>query len=49
MPIHASKRAWVFETVATGYAIGFNQSGLLTHRYWGKRLPRIEDYPRKPG
>jgi alpha-galactosidase len=38
----------VLETQATGYALGLNKSGLLTHRYWGPRLPRPEDYPPAP-
>jgi alpha-galactosidase len=48
MPIHASDRGWVLETRATSYAFGLNQAGLLAHRYWGPRLPRIEDYPPAP-
>lgn len=46
MPIQASSIQWVLETDHTAYVFGLNQAGLLTHRYWGPRLPRITDYPR---
>jgi alpha-galactosidase len=39
---------WVLETARSGYALGFNQAGLLTHRYWGPRLPHPDDYPSPP-
>jgi len=45
MPIQASSTQWILETDHTAYAFGLNQAGLLTHRYWGLRLPRITDYP----
>ncbi|MBI5294618.1 MAG: alpha-galactosidase [Chloroflexi bacterium] len=45
MPIHASPNGWVLETRHTAYAFGLNQAGLLTHRYWGARLPYLADYP----
>ena len=45
MPIHPSPTGWVLETRNTAYALGLNQAGLLTHRYWGARLPYINDYP----
>lgn len=48
MPIHSNDRSWVLETQTTAYAIGLNEAGLLTHRYWGARVPRIEDYPPAP-
>jgi alpha-galactosidase len=48
MPIHATDRGWVLETNTTAYALGFNQAGLLTHRYWGARLPDPADYPAPP-
>src|SRR5262245_2133734 len=48
MPIHATNQGWVLETDTTGYALGLNAAGLLTHRYWGPRLPRSEDYPPAP-
>ncbi|HEU5012024.1 MAG TPA: alpha-galactosidase, partial [Roseiflexaceae bacterium] len=35
----------VLETRATSYALGLNKAGLLTHRYWGARLPQPDDYP----
>ena len=45
MPIYSSPTGWVLETCNTAYAIGINEIGLLTHRYWGARLPFVEDYP----
>ena len=45
MPIHSSPTGWVLETRNTAYAIGINEVGLLTHCYWGARLPFVEDYP----
>lgn len=45
MPIRATAQGWVLETKTTAYALGFNQAGLLTHCYWGARLPYPEDYP----
>ena len=45
MPIHASADSWILETQNTAYALGFNASGMLVHRYWGPRLPYLLDYP----
>ncbi|GHO46126.1 alpha-galactosidase [Ktedonospora formicarum] len=45
MPIHTTDKGWVLETKRTGYALGFNEAGLLTHCYWGPILPFAEDYP----
>ena len=45
MPIYSSPIGWVLETRTTGYAFGINKAGLLTHRYWGARLPFADDYP----
>jgi alpha-galactosidase len=45
MTIHASPYGWVLETRSTAYAFGLNSLGLLVHRYWGARLPRLADYP----
>lgn len=45
MPVHTTPEGWVLETRDTGYALGLNHSGLLTHRYWGSRLPQPGDYP----
>ncbi|HEX7974963.1 MAG TPA: alpha-galactosidase [Anaerolineales bacterium] len=44
MPIHVAGQSWVLETRASGYALGLNDAGLLVHRYWGPRLPRLADY-----
>jgi alpha-galactosidase len=48
MPIHTSPTRWILETKNTAYAFGLSASGLLAHHYWGKRLPRLEDYPIPP-
>ncbi len=45
MSIQADANGWILETAATGYAFGLNEAGLLTHRYWGSRLPYLADYP----
>ena len=45
MPIHVSDTAWILETQNTAYALGLNAAGMLTHRYWGAKLPRLTDYP----
>ncbi len=48
MVIHASEQNWVLETETSGYAFGVNNAGLLAHRYWGPRLPRVADYAPAP-
>jgi alpha-galactosidase len=48
MPIHVADSGWVLETRTSGYAFGLNGGGLLAHRYWGARLPRVGDYPPAP-
>ena len=48
MAIQASKNYWVLETAHTAYAFGLNDAGLLTHAYWGARLPAFSDYPAAP-
>jgi len=45
MPIYATEQGWMLETRNTGYALGLNRAGRLSHRYWGVRLPYPEDYP----
>lgn len=45
MPIHTLENGWLLETQHTAYVFGLNKAGLLTHRYWGTRLPYPEDYP----
>ena len=45
MPIHTTSSGWVLETRETAYALGLNAAGVLTHRYWGAKLPRPDDYP----
>ena len=45
MAVRALENGWVLETRETSYALGLNQAGLLAHRYWGMKLPRLDDYP----
>ncbi|HND50698.1 MAG TPA: hypothetical protein PLL95_19155, partial [Anaerolineales bacterium] len=45
MPIHTSPNYWILETRNTAYAFGINKANLLSHCYWGKRLPFVKDYP----
>ena len=45
MPIRTITQGWVLETQTTAYALGMNDAGRLSHRYWGIRLPYLEDYP----
>lgn len=45
MSIFADPHGWILETQNTAYAFGLNAAGHLTHRYWGVKLPRPEDYP----
>ncbi|MCK6577465.1 MAG: alpha-galactosidase [Anaerolineae bacterium] len=47
-PIRQNDHGWVIETRTTAYALGMNSAGMLAHRYWGARLPRLEDYPPAP-
>jgi len=48
MPVHTIPDGWVLETAHTAYAFGLSPAGLLTHRYWGLRLPYPDDYPPAP-
>ncbi|MBZ0287418.1 MAG: alpha-galactosidase, partial [Anaerolineae bacterium] len=48
MPIHQQNQGWILETSRAAYALGLNNFGLLTHRYWGARLPYSDDYPAPP-
>jgi alpha-galactosidase len=48
MPIQRQNQGWILETRRTAYAFGLNKAGLLTHRYWGARLPYPDDYPSPP-
>jgi alpha-galactosidase len=45
MPVHTLDNYWILETRSVGYAFGPNDTGLLTHCYWGRRLPQPADYP----
>src|SRR5262249_35674923 len=45
MPIRSKDQNWILETARSAYVFGVNQNGLLTHRYWGPRLPTIDDVP----
>jgi alpha-galactosidase len=44
MSIYTTEHGWVLETQTTAYALGVNPTGLVVHRYWGARLPYVEDY-----
>ncbi len=48
MPIHTLPNFWVIETQNSAYAFGLDSAGFLAHAYWGKRLPRPQDYPPAP-
>jgi len=41
-------QGWLLETERTAYAFGVNAAGRLAHRYWGPRLPYLDDYPPPP-
>jgi alpha-galactosidase len=45
MPIHSSSNYWILETDSSAYSFGLNNAGILTHCYWGARLPAMGDYP----
>jgi alpha-galactosidase len=45
MPIHLAENGWILETNNTAYAFGISGSQHFVHRYWGKKLPNISDYP----
>lgn len=40
-------KVWVLETQSTSYALGVNERNELQQLYWGKKLARDEDYPRR--
>lgn len=44
MPISYSNQAWVLETRSAAYVFGLNKRGVLSHRYWGARLPNRGEY-----
>ncbi|MGQ9928260.1 MAG: hypothetical protein ACUVS4_15480 [Chloroflexaceae bacterium] len=48
MPILTTDQGWVLETRTAAYALGLNRAGLLTNRYWGARLPHLDDSPAAP-
>ncbi|MBP1464335.1 alpha-galactosidase [Candidatus Chloroploca sp. M-50] len=48
MPIFTNATGWILATTSTAYALGLNDAGALTHRYWGPRLPALADYPPPP-
>lgn len=48
MPIVQDDHGWVLTTKRTAYALGLNDAGLLTHRYWGVTLQGESDYPPPP-
>jgi len=48
MTIHTTSKNWILETKQTAYALGLNDEGVVTHAYWGAKLPYITDYPAPP-
>ena len=44
MPVRWNEHGWVLETRNTAYAMGVNAEGYLVSRYWGARLPDLQDY-----
>ena len=45
MIILQENNGWVIEMAGSAYAFGVTDGGQVVHRYWGKRLPYVEDYP----
>lgn len=45
MPILHHRDLFILQSRRTAYAFGLNAAGLLTHSYWGERLPFADDYP----
>jgi alpha-galactosidase len=45
MPVLSNADGWVLEMKNTAYVLGVCAQGYLVHRYWGARLPRVDDYP----
>ncbi|BCP55273.1 alpha-galactosidase [Kaistia sp. 32K] len=45
MGVSASGNYWVLESGHAAYAMGVEPGGVLVHTYWGRRLPRLADYP----
>lgn len=43
-----SSLIWNLETENCVYILGLNNAGILTHIYFGKKLPSIKDYPSTP-
>ena len=46
MIISQADYGWIIEMSGCAYGFGVTDAGQVVHRYWGKRLPYIEDYPR---
>jgi len=40
----ADKQLWVLESGESSYVVGVNELNRLQHVYWGKKLPRNEDF-----
>ncbi len=45
MIISQENAGWIIEMAGSAYAFGVTEAGQMAHRYWGKRLPYVEDYP----
>lgn len=48
MPVRVIEGGWLLEMQGSAYALGINGTGKVVHRYWGSRLPWLEDYPPVP-
>ncbi len=45
MIISQGNHSWIIEMAGSAYAFGVMDTGQVVHRYWGKQLPYVEDYP----
>lgn len=45
MIISQGINSWIIEMAGSAYSFGVTEAGHVVHRYWGKRLPYVEDYP----
>ncbi len=45
MAIAAGDKYWVLTSGEAAFALGVEPGGVLIDCYWGRKLPRVEDYP----
>ena len=49
MPIFTfENRLFALETQHTSYIFGLSEKGFLANIYWGKKIPRVEDFLENP-